>query len=364
MKRFIIALSITVMMIVLAGCGGSDNSSEAQTSDTSSDITSVGDWAFVTDVDEFGDVIENSQNIALFSLSTGDFSNTATSKSDLNVRTTFMIVEGKRTFFFDLYEYQKTLATYTSGSDISMKVKYADNTTADYTLYGTPPNGSVMLGINGEAEDVFQSLVDGNDVKCIILIDNSQYNFTLYANGFLEMCDKAKAKAEAKVEAKKSKDNTTAINNILGEEDGSDFLLDAYNYYENNKDSYPVMSDDEIKNEINGDFYSSSFSNNNGFIITYRYIMGFDGKERTQKLYFKEGIKTTAPEEQNESKEYTVDNGFVIYGDTYEVRKISDGYYLFYGPESVSSDKVVLKYFIMKVHNDGTQYTAEYPIPE
>ena len=329
------------------------------------DNTLQGGWTIATVVDEFGDIVEDSDEIILKSFAEGDFSNTATAKSDLLVEVYDTIFEGNHVFYFTLLEYGKTAAAYSTSSEITLKTK-VDNTITAYTLKGNAPNGNIYLGINNtDGNDIFNHLYAGYDVRCIIYIDNSQYNFTISSNGFNELCAEAQEKLDAVNEKNRIKDISSVVTNILNSEDGSVKLLEAYDYLATSREEYSLMSDTDIQSEIEGDFYYTSLSeyHDNGIVVTYRYIMNYSGNKRTQKLYWKYGISDNNPEVQNTEGKFEYSEGIVTSGlDPCQIRKMCDGYYVAY--ESDGTDYTIPSFVIMKGHQDSTGFTFDYPIPE
>jgi len=322
-------------------------------------------WSIAKEVDEFGDVIEDSDNIFLKSTAEGDFSNTATAKSDLLVIIDNTIYNGHHVFGFTLYEYGNTPATYSSNSEITLKTKVNDTITG-YTLYGDAPNSPVFLGAtNTDGDELFNTLYAGYDVRCIIYIDNSQYNFTISSSGYQEVCAEAQQKLDAINEKNRVKDISSVVNSILSSEDGAAKLLEAYDYLISSREDYALMSDEDIKNEIDGDFYYSSLRQykNNGIIITSRYIMNYSGNKRTQKLYWQEGISDVNPKTQNTEGKFEYADGIIT--SSYhpcQVRKMADGYYVAY--ESDGTDYTIPCAIIMKGHQDSTGFVFDYPLPE
>ena len=60
-------------------------------------------------------------------------------------------------------------------------------------MFGTAPNGDLYLGaLNDEDGNWFvDTLCGGNDIKCVIYIGSSKYNFTISSNGFSDACTAA-----------------------------------------------------------------------------------------------------------------------------------------------------------------------------
>ena len=356
---------LLIMSIAISGCGN-NNSQTAASQEEQGSIQSTGQgaWAIAKNVDEFGDVDEDSDNITLVSVVSGDFSNTATSSGDLSVEV-YDMIRGNHLFYFTLNEYNKTPATYSSSSELTLKTKVGDTITS-YKLEGVAPNGFLFLGrTNTDGNDIFNTLFDGNDIRCIIYIDNSKYNFTISSSGFREVCAEAQDKLDAITEKNRVKDVASVVNTILNSEDGSAKLLETYDYLASARDDYPLLSDDDIKNEINGDFYYSSLNQykDNGIILTYRYILNFTGNTKTQKLYWKYGINDEDPEVQNTQSKFEHTDG-VVTSDLhpYQIRKMADGYYV--GYQSDGSDYTIPCSVFMKGHQESTGFVFDYPLSE
>lgn len=221
MKRIVkipaVILMSCIMLLVLCSCGGSqssgggekatDNSAESHSNveesvestsveekSTSSENTSK--WKIQKEVDEFGDEKKNGASLITSSFE-GSFSNTATNDSELDVIVTCDL--NARTLLFDLKEYKETNATFLSGDMIDLKYKGEDEKVHDHLLAGKAPNSSLSLDDKDEISlnidfkrqdwesgfsDFCQKLWYGEDVKCIIEIGGSKYNFTVNGADF------------------------------------------------------------------------------------------------------------------------------------------------------------------------------------
>jgi hypothetical protein len=356
-RKAMLGIMCSLIMSMAVSAYGESNTPQE------TDSTSQGAWVLAKEVDEFGDTIEDSDNIVIESYAEGDFSNTATAKSDLLVEIGDTLVNGNHVFYFTLYEYAKTPATYSENSEKTLKIKVGDTITG-YSLDGIAPNGHLFLGAtNSDGNELFSYLYAGYDVRCIIYIDSSQYNFTISSNGFQEVCAKAQEKFDAVEEKNRIKDVSSVINNILTSEDGAAKLVEAYEYLESSREEYALMSDEDIKNEINGDFYYTNFMQFNGIVMTYRYIMNYNGNEETQKLYWKDGVSDMNPETKNYTSEFVYSNGIITsWFNSCQIRKMADGYYVAYGLKG--SDYTVPTIVIMKGHQDSTGFVFDYPLPE
>ena len=158
-----------------------------------------GEWELKYSVDEFGDITDDSETY-LVSIVDGSFSNIATNDSDLLVAVFYNPMYNSGLYGtemqFRLFEYGDTRATYYEDSKKNIMVKINDEIYQTY-LTGFAPNGDVKLACfrnkakldNDTYSRVIQSLYDGNDVRCIITIDNSKYSFTIKASNFHDLFD-------------------------------------------------------------------------------------------------------------------------------------------------------------------------------
>lgn len=211
MKKYISLLLTLGLMLALCACGKTVTEKQpieerAETPDTTpvemfetvpTEPQKVGlkNWFVDATVDEFGDITENSQ-IAIKTGITGDFSNTATASSDLK-GLAYFIPDTSSMFAlnFRLYEYKDNPVSY-SNSDLekaTFKIKVGDQV-MEYPISGTVPTGDFnVLRINPENtlqefRAISDFLIHGMDVRCILYLGSSQYNFTIESDGFVEAC--------------------------------------------------------------------------------------------------------------------------------------------------------------------------------
>ena len=152
-------------------------------------------WQVQHYVDDFGD---ETNKIYLSTAVIGDFSNTATKSSDLIVKMGIDYEDSVNPFVrFSLYEYGDTPAVYYEDDDIEMRIKIGEEVYYE-DLEGYAPNGdlycyNIRKGVSRDGSELFTAMIDelllGNDVRCIINIGNSQYNFTISGNGFRKAVD-------------------------------------------------------------------------------------------------------------------------------------------------------------------------------
>lgn len=234
MKKITALLLAIVLCFSLCACGGSKG----------------GTWTITKTVDEFGDVTENSAEV-IAGVFEGTFSNTATAGSDLTV----VVGIGKKALFnhylisFDLKEYNNTNATYLSSDTILFKTKINEEIiTMDLT--GTAPNGTLYLGsedysYNGDI--IFNELLKGNDVRCIINIGNSEYNFTLNSDNFVSLCSE-NGISEAVNELTVSE----ALHVMLT--DAKEYIAEAEECIVNNLENFELLTSDRIEELSDGRF--------------------------------------------------------------------------------------------------------------
>ena len=215
MKKAISLLLALVMCLSLCACGGGNDAPE--TTEPLSEATQVPtteantepetsipvevvpslDTSWVLDyyVDEFGDKTDTPHIMCVIE---GDFSNTATMSSDLTV-VVFYDFKSEFPFSFRLLEYGDHKATYLSDDEITLKMKVDGEVTTSGAfgltpdevrtadLYGLVTNGDlVFTSEDFTVGDLLHTLLakDAPDVRCIITIGDSKYNFTIPSAGF------------------------------------------------------------------------------------------------------------------------------------------------------------------------------------
>lgn len=189
MKKLTGIIALTLAFLLLCACGTSAvNSASASIAGTSE---TEGKWTTVMSTDDFGDVTDDSDVVLSTSIN-GDFSNTATPSSDLIANVFFRRNPSNEHYLMEiqLLEYNNTPATYLPNTPIVLKTKLNDTVT-EIQLTGTAPNGDLFAGM-GESDyngDVyFNDLYAGEDIRCIVTIDSSDYNFTIESDNFKNVC--------------------------------------------------------------------------------------------------------------------------------------------------------------------------------
>ena len=123
-----------------------------------------------------------------------------------------------------------------------------------------------------------------------------------------------------------------------------------------------LMTDDDIKNEIDGEFYYMSLSRpkNNSVILTYRYVVEYKDDTFNYLQYFKHGVDTI-PEEYTQTSPFIYKDGVIKGG--HQLRKMSDGYYVGYKALG-GTDYIEPSLILMKGHQDSSGFTCDYQLPE
>ena len=243
MRRAITIILAAAMLLSLCACGGGETNApaEEQAAETAEEtaieptpeptaeptpepteglteedeavfeaLDEVFSWGISNYVDEFGDPTDKE---FMRCASLGSFSNTATSDSDLTVIVCYDMAED--VFSFRLLEYGDRHATYFENEDCIIKIKDPDGTILEGMLFGTAPNGDLYLVRSHTdnrwlADSLYDSMCNGEDVRCIIEINSSKYNFTIRGDGF-DDCLKAATYA--------------AVNKLLARDDNIDVAV-------------------------------------------------------------------------------------------------------------------------------------------
>lgn len=242
MKK-IIALLLTGMMAIsiLSACAGGSGKKI---------------WEIKQSVDEFGDVTDSSESW-LFASVNGDFSNTATESSELSCGFGFILNPNNNQYVAQivLKEHGDMPVSYSSNDIITLKTKI-DETVDEYYLSGEVPTGNLYLSPDDyefEASKLFYELYSGNDIKCLISIGNSQYNFTLESGNFKKTADELGfAPQDTELTVRR------AIMILL--EDKVDYFDLASETFNNHLYDYPIATSDELLDILNGQFLELSAS--------------------------------------------------------------------------------------------------------
>lgn len=190
-KKLFALIMILMMSVCIVACN--NDSTNATTGESANDEN--GAWSTSLSVDEFGDVTDDSETLLTYPIN-GTFSNTATEEDELGGNLCFRRHPNKLHYVMEicLKEYGDTPVTFYENDSIVLKTKIND-AISEYKLDGEAPDGNLYLGINPEmtggetgADALLNTLYNGNDVRCIIEINSSQYNFTIESVGFDKVC--------------------------------------------------------------------------------------------------------------------------------------------------------------------------------
>lgn len=216
MKRLLILLLTLLFVMSLTACGKNETPESApeSVSAPSEEETSVSEpeeekdlWIPLVSVDDFGDVVTTNVT-PIGAVFTGDFSNTATNSSELTVK---VVVTGfdYSAFSFTLLEYGDHHPLFLGSDDKSLKIK-VDDTTTEYNIK-TTSDGYVFVDDSRwsekfrdsypEGTGLYEALMSGKDVRCVIKAGSSKYNFTIEAGNFSELAKELMQKAQAEMDA-------------------------------------------------------------------------------------------------------------------------------------------------------------------
>jgi hypothetical protein len=270
-----------------------------------------------TIVDEFGDPVEATDEKAVFYSFSGDFSNTATNSSPLTGAVYVTETkEGLKIISFKLNEYGDVPIAFTSADELSIKYK-VDDVVFEYSLGGTAPSSDLVMDIvsTGDLtpksnELFFQQLCRGKDIKCIIMIGHSQYNFNIKGEGIKNAC------VEAGIIPFEAID-ISSIEGCLQALKAKQQLDEVELYLVNSHSNFDRLSNDEI---------ISAFTNS-------KWIMyGKLGGEGESAEFSEDMVSGTFLDRAlRDHKNWSAKNDMLeAYGLEYEVYHIEENYYLLY----------------------------------
>ena len=194
MRKYIALFLALVMCLSLCACGGNDTATTNKSTATPSNDGAeqpteieepVNLWSAQQSVDEFGDITSDSTTVIQTPIS-GDFSNTATSSSELSGYIFMGTKAVYPIFVIRLLEYGDTQATFTNYDNLIFKVKINDTIYEYEDVIGSPPNSDLV--ITDTEEILYTALYKGTDVRCIVEIGSSKYNFTICSGNFADLC--------------------------------------------------------------------------------------------------------------------------------------------------------------------------------
>lgn len=338
MKKLTNSIALSLAFLLLCSCGApATTSSSANSTAGAVPSETTGKWTVAMSTDDFGDVTEDSDVVLATSVS-GDFSNTATPSSDLIANVFFRRNPNNEHYLmeFQLLEYNSTPATYLTGTPIVLKTKINDTVT-EIQLTGTAPNGDLFAGM-GESDyngDVFfNDLYAGEDIRCIVSIDSSDYNFTIESDNFKDICTQNDFEpgtcAMTLTEATK-----TYLDSFSAGVWGTAANTEAEATFVNNREKMQQLNDDQL-NELLGYTYFHVSA-----VFLYGWMEEFTTDYiRKTTINFNESSLVQGAYEVNPSTldsqlSLTISNDHLISKEAlrdgeYEVRELVDGVYILY----------------------------------
>ncbi len=351
-----------VMIISITACGQSEKT--ASSGDVSSSITQetneneqsngntpVGEedvttglsdtWIAFQTPDDFGDITEDS-DVAIGTRVSGDFSNTATASSELNVCVYFRKNPTKEHYVMELalLEYGDTPATYLSSDAITLKTKVNDSV-MESPLTGTAPNGNLYAGIQASdyfADAYFNELYTGLDIRCIVTIGSSKYNFTIESKDFQEVCSDAGFNFAYVGMTPKD-----AVLKYLEGGWGSS-LNEAIDALLNNREYLAKLDDNDLEQIFGHQFFEISSPN------AYWNMMNYSSDhQKQQTVYFKDNSWGKSVEVNSyAAKPVEVKDGTIIYNDkVLELRKVIDDIFVVFEIDSATNTVTVERIMIL-----------------
>ena len=298
MKKWTALLLALVVCLSLCACGGGSQSAagsadlndDETAKDTESTLANV--WEVPTLLDEFGDETNMSSPVIAQAIN-GDFSNTATTSSELSGVVNILLSRNQFIPVFSLMEYDDVKATYTTSdlnNGIVLKTKVNDSV-QQYSLTGTVPNGALILSDQIKPYTFFYELLKyQEDMKCVIEIGSSKYNFTIKYGNLAQKCEEVFGIPSDAFNSSPDTMTTAEALFILLTDNGEHFT-DARDYLEINLESFTPMSDDEILNGFNGKFLkivTKYSTQSNGLEYPYWRVYDFspDGSGRIMDMDF------------------------------------------------------------------------------
>lgn len=167
MTSFVLALCL---LVPLGVCSAFANSS------------ATGSWEIDHYVDDFGDPTDDVYIRGIF---TGVFSDTETAGSFLTAIVCFD--PESAAFSFRMLELGNKKAAYSSDEEdaIEFKIKVSSGDIYEGTLIGIAPNEDLYLTGSDDLSTVLEvALLSDEEIRCVINIGNSKYNFTIDGIGF------------------------------------------------------------------------------------------------------------------------------------------------------------------------------------
>lgn len=307
---------ILVIMLCFSLCACNSNANNANKTEKepvlSENSDNISAWTSDVSVDEFGDVTANSSKI-LKTLISGNFSNTATSDSNL-AGYAYIMPDPTGLHFtvvFKLLEYGNNPVSYFSSDKITLKTKI-NNEVEDFSLTGIAPTGDLYLGAgidnDDDGDDFIENLYGGNDIKCIINIGSSQYNFDISSKGFLKTFNENYG--------------LNSLHDALKVFD-SKYRRAAIMYFLKNVNELPPLNTEELSTILPG-YWKSKEIETNSYTTLYNYTQ--DGKIISLGNIINNELKSKDKKEWS----YSIEGSLLTRNDgcKFEYFKITEGYYL------------------------------------
>lgn len=331
MKKAISFVLALVMCLSLCACGSGGiipNTPDVKTPSLIQNGDNSSIWSLKKSTDEFGDITEDSVPFVA-GLSQGTFSNTSTAGGDLTVVTSFMKKPGYNHYIvvFDLKEYNDQSVTASEHDTITFKMKIDEEVIkgtldAASTLTGNSSNRTLLFGA-GEytwgGDLLFNALYKGKDVRCIITINSSEYNFTLESDNFQSICvENSFAPGAADLTVKEA-------TKILLDDTGKSITYTC-KWFSNNLDKLDLMDTTQIKEFMEGCFLGISLTGVTPDPINgdywyphwdvYNYSISNAIGQKIADYNFDDGLKSVYSDALAEGKDIVAYKGWRSYNST------------------------------------------------
>ena len=206
-KKPIAVVVCVVLFLSLAACGGNllerylyepviIETPPTPTEISPSEITS---WEMINVVDDFGDATGEKAIRGFFS---GRFSNTATSGSDLSV---YVFCSEDGSLRLRLLEYGNRKLSSTHWGEYLFRTKVDGVEESFYISWDILMSPDLYFKDSAEESVLRNYFYDGKEVRCLIRIQSSEYNFTIDGKGFSNLYDEVTQTASPTVDVSDSK---------------------------------------------------------------------------------------------------------------------------------------------------------------
>lgn len=384
MKKWMSALLAAAMMVSMCGCGGSTEaaSSVAAAPEEKSEVVSIPEavetaaseaeaetetenvpaqvWETIQTTDEFGDVTEDSFTALQTSID-GEFSNTATAGSEVTGDVRFARKPNSEHYLMQiaLLEYGKSPITYYSSDSLTLKVKIGD-TIYEYTLTGESPNGSLFLS-NSEydysADTLFNVLYAGEDLRCILYIGSSQYNFVIESGNFAQICDAndfpaASASASAMEVVRATINDVSEVNKTA--------------FFTEHREELELLDDAKLNTLLDGtNFLQIDLKRQSWYYFRYHDNVRTQYARYADVVVDHKSIGRTYEETEEYNMDISVEDSvyseynYVGLDGSYQIRYIADGFYISYAQDDNGEYTVPDELWIQLDESGNQMYPAE-----